>query len=630
MDVVFDKFDTYGPANDSLFAQALAKYGNVILAGNIETAARQRGSGSQSVTTQLVQPNKLLREANPNPMGLVKVVKDSDDQVRRYLTSMEYNGKTYQSLGLELLEMYNGWEDTEVVEEGDYFLFGDYRIPKYNDLSFAINYFGGPGTFVEYTFDTVVDDSTILLESEDEDFQTNSFSDPFFGLLSQGVFKDKIVLVGATMPELHDFHATPFATSGNMPGFETHANAIQTVLSGNYMRYAQIWVNLLLLVIAALVIVIATKKAGSLWGFLIYMGLAAGAMGLAVFEFLNFNYIIDLTGPLTALTLGYISTTSYEYFIEQREKQRIRGMFSSYVSPQLVNRMLESGREPELGGDEVYMSAFFSDIESFSSFSEKLGAGELVELINEYLSAMTNILTEEGGTLDKYIGDAIVAFFGAPVPMEDHAYKACIVSQKMQYRLAELREKWKAEGDRWPEVVKQMRNRIGVNTGLMVTGNMGSESRFNYTMMGDNVNLAARCESGAKSFGVYTMVTEETKKEAEKFGDRCIFRYLDCIVVKGRTQPVNVYEIMGLKDRITEEELECRELFEKGVEAYKNQQWEAAIGWFEQSSELEQYRPGEQPMIETNPSLVYLERCEHMMEQPPGEEWDGVYVMETK
>jgi adenylate cyclase len=339
---------------------------------------------------------------------------------------------------------------------------------------------------------------------------------------------------------------------------------------------------------------------------------------------------MDLVAMLMALTVGYITTQTYEYVAEQREKKRIRGLFSSYVSPAVVQEMIEEGKEPELGGDEAYITAFFSDIQSFSTFSEKLPAGTLVELINEYLSAMTNILTEHGGTLDKYIGDAIVAFFGAPVPQEDHAYKACVVSQLMQYKLSELRDKWANEGEKWPEIVHHMRNRIGINTGKMVTGNMGSESRFNYTMMGDNVNLAARCESGAKQYGVYTMVTGDTKREAQQYGDRCVFRYLDRIVVKGKTEPVEVYEIMGLRKYLNEEQFACKQKFEEAIEAYQKQHWDQAIELFEQAAALEYFSPNDDSFIHTNPSLVYIERCQVMKENPPSGDWDGVYVMTSK
>jgi adenylate cyclase len=243
---------------------------------------------------------------------------------------------------------------------------------------------------------------------------------------------------------------------------------------------------------------------------------------------------------------------------------------------------------------------------------------------------MTDILTDEGGTLDKYIGDAIVAFYGAPIPLEDHAYRACRTAARMQKKQAELRAKWTNE-PHWPEVVHYMMTRIGINTGLAVTGNMGSKNRFNYTMMGDNVNLAARCESGAKSFGVFTMVTEETKLAAEKRGTDLLFRYLDKIVVKGRSIPVKMYELVGFKQDLSKDVFNCVELYEAGMHAYSEQDWDKAIALLEQASHLEAWQPGMLPNVKDNPSLIMLERCRDMKEhQPYIENWDGVFVMKTK
>lgn len=628
-DVLFDKRDNYDLANDTVFADAVKKYGNVILGANLQSAGQNRGGGTSSLSTMFVKPNGVLWDANPNPPGIVRAYRDADASIRKYLLDILYSGNTYRSLGVELLKLYSG-PSAQVSNADDVFKLGSFEIPKYKEHLMSINYYGPPGTFPTYSYETVIDDSTVILASEDSTFQMNTFSDPNFGLKNTNAFRDKIVLVGATMPELHDLHSTPFASQGSMPGVEMHANAIQTILSGRFISYAPWWLSLLFLVGLIAVVVWTTRRFTGIWGFTIYLGMALCVVGLVVFEFLQYSFILDLIAMLAALTVGYITTQSYAYVVEQREKRRIHGLFSSYVSPAVVEEMVEEGKEPELGGDEVYITAFFSDIQSFSAFSEVLPAKTLVELINEYLSAMTDILTEHGGTLDKYIGDAIVAFFGAPVPQQDHAYKACLVSQLMQRRLTELREKWTGEGEKWPEIVHHMRTRIGMNTGKMVTGNMGSKSRFNYTMMGDNVNLAARCESGAKQYGVYTMVTGETKREAEQHSDRCVFRYLDRIVVKGRKEPVDVYEVMGLRDHLSDRQFVCKQHFEKAIEAYKQQDWTRAIRLFKESAELEYFIPNDESFIHTNPSLVYLNRCEVMKENPPPGDWNGVYVMTSK
>jgi len=252
--------------------------------------------------------------------------------------------------------------------------------------------------------------------------------------------------------------------------------------------------------------------------------------------------------------------------------------------------------------------------------------------MNEYLTACTDIVQEEGGTLDKYIGDAVVAMFGAPLALPDHAYRACVATQRVHKKLGELREKWRSEGKRWPEIVWQMQSRIGLNSGVCTIGNMGSRTRFNYTMMGDNVNLAARMESGAKSWGVYTMCAEATKAACVQHGgDRVVFRPLGRIVVKGRTQAVPIYEIVGLKEDVTDKTRECIALFEQGLKKYYARNWNGALELFAKSRELEPNVPGVTPGVVSNPSLVYLEKVvPEAIETPPPEDWDGRYVMKEK
>jgi len=220
----------------------------------------------------------------------------------------------------------------------------------------------------------------------------------------------------------------------------------------------------------------------------------------------------------------YGSIFLYNFLIVEKDKRFLKDTFGAYISPELIDQMFDSKEEPSLGGNEGYHTAFFTDIQSFSAFSEKLSASDLVELLNDYLTEMTDILLDNKGTLDKYIGDAIVAFYGAPAPVDDHEYWACITAIKMQESLDELRQKWQSQGDRWPEIVHNMQNRIGINSGQMVTGNMGSTMRMNYTMMGDTVNLAARLEASAKQYGIYIQVADETYKACK---DKFIWRDLD-------------------------------------------------------------------------------------------------------
>ncbi len=630
-DVIFDQPDRFDLRNDTLFAEAMAKYGNVILAGDF-----QETKVSNSLQLERIFPRELFQDYNPNPVGLVDVDVDLDGAVRSYSLGKIVNGQSFYKLGLEALIRYQDMPRDSVPEltpsEEDYRL-GRYRIQKEAANSFIINYYGSEEHFPVYGVDAVVDDPQYTTRMEEEaGFEVNEFEDPEFqsGLIYEEVFKDKIVIIGATMPVLRDFYDTPLprievSSTGAVeklprPGYEIHAHAIQTILDGNYISRQSGLNAVMIMALFGLIIVLVNRQLDARWGFLIMALLMAGYTWVVIQAFLSFNLFLNLSSVILILFLGQVGTVGYQYFVEEKEKRRIQGMFSSYVSPKLVEQMIESGTDPQLGGDETYMTAFFSDIESFSTFSEQLEAKQLVQLINEYLTSMTNILTGQGGTLDKYIGDAIVAFFGAPVPFKDHALKACVSSQLMQKELVRLREKWAKDG--WPDIVANMKNRMGMNTGEMVTGNMGSTRRFNYTMMGDNVNLAARCESGAKQFGVYTMVTESTKEEAEKYGDDCVFRLLDYIIVKGRTQPVRVYEVADLRRDADQKLFDCIGLYEEGMDFYFRQEWDEALAKFNAALSLEVHP--------NNPSKIFIERCQMMKQDPPPEDWDGVFVMKSK
>jgi len=623
-DILFTQNDEFNPANDSLFAEMVSKYGNVILAGDIEQIETREGIERSSIF-----PIDILLENSPNPLGLVSTNPSVDGYVRVYNFGRNYLGESYLMLGLEGLKVFENIPDS-LVDPLDpnasdpIFRVGQYEIRRESLNSFIINYYGPEGMFPLYSYEEVIDDPSYTTVMEAEAFEMNLFDDPDLqsGLLYEEVFKDKIVIVGSTMPVLQDFHPTPFSTADfPRPGFEIHAHALQTILDGNYIKSQKAGYQLLLMILAAIGTVFFNRKFGAGWGFLITLIAMAGFYFVAIQLFLIAQLLINVTGFLITAFFSQVGTVGYEYVNEQREKRRIKGMFSSYVSPTLVDQMIESGEEPKLGGEETYMTAFFSDIVSFSTFSEKLEPKQLVTLINEYLTAMTDIINDQGGTLDKFIGDAIVAFFGAPVLIQDHALKACVSSQLMEKKLTELRQKWEKDGT-WPEIVYSMQHRMGMNTGDMVTGNMGSERRFNYTMMGDNVNLAARCESGAKAYNVFTMVTESTKAEAEKFGDDCLFRKLDTIVVKGRSKPVTMYEISSLRTDATQQLFDCIGLYEQGMEAYFEQEWDVALSFFEQALPLEAHPK--------NPSQIFIERCRLMKADPPGSDWNGVFIMTSK
>ncbi|HEY1109187.1 MAG TPA: adenylate/guanylate cyclase domain-containing protein, partial [Opitutaceae bacterium] len=315
-------------------------------------------------------------------------------------------------------------------------------------------------------------------------------------------FHDAVVLVGPVDPLLQDIAPTSLDPNP-VPKVGLHGNLLKTIVSGLTLKRIEPWMKDVMVFGVAGIVTIFAMAAGARSLF----GKVMAVLAMALYAALTFHLfklehiVLPFTAPLGAALCTSFVGLVWQAIEEQREKGRIKGMFGTYVSSDYVNMLVDAEEPPQLGGHDAEITAYFSDIQSFSTFSEKLGSGPLVELMNEYLTACTDIVQAQGGTLDKYIGDAVVSFFGAPVPFKDHAYRACVATQLVHRKLGELREKWRSEGGKWPEIVWNMQSRIGVNSGTCVVGNMGSRARFNYTMMGDDVNLAARMESGAKFWG---------------------------------------------------------------------------------------------------------------------------------
>jgi adenylate cyclase len=446
-------------------------------------------------------------------------------------------------------------------------------------------------------------------------------------------FRDAIVLIGAVDPLLQDLGTTPF-DDHPVPRVGFHGNLLKTLLGGLHPTRLPPWGEHLLtfaLGLGVIALVLApgrTRVRPNAWAAVVVTGYSASCFA----AFSSVHLVLPMAAPLGATLLGWLAAIAWRLVEEQQAKHRIKGMFGTYVSPELVDRMVESGESPRLGGHEAELTCYFSDIEGFSRFSEQLPPDKLVELMNEYLTACTEVILGQGAALDKYIGDAVVAMFGGLVPHEDHGYRACLATQLVALKLEELKEKWRAEGAKWPAVVGSMRTRIGLNTGTVTIGNMGSPARFNFTMMGDNVNLAARMESGAKAYGVFHMVTAATRDACiARGGDRIVFRPLDRIVVKGRATPVDIHEIVALRERIDDRTLECIDHFERGLSRYFAMDWDGATACFHRSAALEPNQAaaaaGGGP---ANPSQVMLARCAGLRLDPPPHGWDGVFVMKEK
>ena len=434
-------------------------------------------------------------------------------------------------------------------------------------------------------------------------------------------FVGKKLYYGLTATGTSDLNPMPFDPRYPMVGL--HANALNTILDNKIIHEVPKIQIALIIGIIGVLLAFGVPALSAAMGGLVTAIIIGGYAYLSFWLFTNQQVWLDMVGPLSTLLIGYLGITVYNYIQEEKNKNFLKESFGTYVSPELIDQMYESGEEPSLGGEEGYHTAFFTDIQSFSAFSEKLTASELVALLNQYLTDMTDVLLENNGTLDKYIGDAIVAFYGAPIDVDDHEYWACRTAIEMQDKLAVLRESWQAEGDRWPEIVHNMQNRIGISSGQMVTGNMGSEARMNYTMMGDNVNTAARLESSAKQYGVYIQIADSTYQSVK---DKVVVRDLDNVVVMGKNEPVKVWELISEVGQEPDQYKKILPAYHEALDLYKNQEWSKAIEAFKASDSLEDMFGGRK----TNPSRIYIPRCEHYLENPPGDDWDGVWTLTSK
>ncbi len=444
-----------------------------------------------------------------------------------------------------------------------------------------------------------------------------------------GMMEDAIVLIGPVDPLLLDTAPTSL-DEHPVPRVGIHGNLLKTIFSGKFLWHPSPALSFLI-IIGMTAVVCAMALAGGTRG-LIWKSVAV--LLLAVYAWIAFeafagaHLVLPVVAPMGAAFTTCFAAIITQLVVEEGQKRRIKGMFGTYISPELVSRMVESGEEPKLGGTETPITAYFSDIQNFTQAAESLSPSELVEWMNQYLSACTDAINKEGGALDKYIGDAVVAMFGAPVPLEDHASRACVAACRVHQRLGELRKQWMTDfGLRWGGVWR-MCTRVGLNTGVAIVGNMGSRSRFNYTMMGDTVNLASRLETVSRIYGVNTLVAGGTRAEAERAGCPCVFRQLDTVVVKGRSQPVDVFEVMGLAGELPPAALECRGLFGEGLELYRRQDWDRAAALFLQAGRLECTQTLDEGQL--TPSRLFMQRCMWMKANPPPPDWNGVFTMETK
>ena len=417
-------------------------------------------------------------------------------------------------------------------------------------------------------------------------------------------------MIGASATGIGDLRATPFGGI-DFPGVEIHANLIDNILNQQFLVkhgpqfLTDIGFIFLFGVPLGLWLVVIQPR----WMALTLL-LLVPFSAIVYWAFLHGWWLNFIVPALFTLVPNVSLVALYRVFFEEQEKRKIRGAFQQYVSPEVIRRLLSDPERVKPRKTEV--TVLFSDIRGFTTISENLDAQELAGLLNGYLTDMTKIIFKYQGTLDKYIGDAVMAIWGAPFDAPDHAEKCCAAAVSMLSKLAEMQKDWRARG--YPELDIG----IGINTGIASVGNMGSTLRYGYTAMGDSVNLASRLEGLNKEYGTRIVVSESTRREIHS--DQLIFRELDLIRVKGKLQPVTIYEVLST-DAAGQGGKDLAEMFDRGREAYKQQDWATAKSHFENI--LLRWP-------DDTPSKIFLARCEEYLTEKPSSDWDGVYVMKHK
>ncbi len=556
---------------------------------------------NEYATTHPAAVAPLPRAAFPVPeiadactlLGNVFAVTDRDKVIRRLPAFNIFDGSFVPSLGLAAFLAAH--PSTPVLFSGPDLLVGDRTIPLDKDGRAILNYRRDPNR--PQTYVTVSAQAVIQSEVRLQEGRTDTVLDP-------ELFRDAYVLVGSAAPGLMDLRATPLQAT--LPGVEIHTAFLDNLLSDDFIRDTPSWLTfactLFFAVLASLLGRACRKARHTLLVFVILPPLPL----FPAYYGYHLGYWLPLAPLLTAIVLALVGALIMNYAIEGKQKRFIKNAFSQYLSPAVIDRLVQDPGHLKLGGETRELSIFFSDIQGFTTISESLSPEDLTALLNEYLTAMTDIIMEEGGTVDKYEGDAIIAFWNAPVDLPDHAVRAVRAALRCQQKLSAMRPQLKTRYG------ANLFCRIGINTGRVVIGNMGSHQRFNYTFLGDAGNLASRLEGANKQFGSFIMISEFTR---DRLNDEFVVRELSRLQVKGKKQPVRVFEPMFPTDYNRRRTV--LERFTTALAVYYQGRFGEALEQFSAIADRDE------------PARAYLERCRELSERPPAA-WDGVWKLTEK
>lgn len=560
--------------NDTELAEAIRSAGNVVLP--IELTIQAIDGRLVADPARSVQPIESIRTA-ARTLGHTNTPPDIDGVVRRIpLGVAQPNNVVIPAFAVQLIQ--------GLIPSYDFT-----RVPTDALTQVTVNFNGLPG----------------------KNFTTIPAAAVLKGTVDPSLLRGKTVLVGATAADLHDDQLVPTSNGMPMPGVELHASLYDTLLTERWLvpipapMMAGILVALGCLA-ALFVVTLRARYSAPL------VAVTWVAILIAAFFLFDKGIQIDLVWPSLVLFGAYTLVTLERRVMADRERRKLESAFSRYVSRSVVNAIMKDPSRLRLGGEKRRMSVLFSDVRGFTSISERLSPEDLVDVMNTYLTRMTDIVFENDGVLDKYIGDAVMAFWNAPFDQPDHAVRAVKTALLMQKALKRMNEE-KVFGDDLRLAIG-----IGINTGEMIVGNMGSEVRFDYTVIGDNVNLASRMEGITKEYGVGILISEATRKE---LGEEVIVRRVDRVAVKGKKEPVTMYEVVGLTIETGEGIRALARDFEAALDAYFAKDFSSAVS---QAQAILQRHP------EDGPTKTLLERSTQLATHPPGETWDGTWVFTKK
>lgn len=587
-DIMFQSFDEKN-VGDLYFLQSIQRYDNIVF--SIYPSNDKDGT--------LVLPNEVFVNANKNvDFGFIKLSPDQNNTVRGIdlfnIHKEQEKTYIYPSFTAAIFKKLKGFKQTNDL---DNYINSNFKL--YNG-KLLINFSGSAGSFETISLADIIQEAT---GKGDFDYSK---------------FKDKIILVGATYGASQDFYMSPYKNSANVkmtssqlrtPGVEIHANALNTMINNNFiLRFKP---NFLLFIFISLILMLLLSPMlkRSFYSTVSFLMLIITITALSLFLFSN-NITLDVVPLYLNTFLIFAFSSVLKIIVENLAKKRVERMFGKYVSPEVVKQLLNSNMNLSVGGTSQEVSIIFSDIADFTTISEIIPAPKLVHLLNQYFNEMFLVIEKNNGMIDKYIGDAIMALYGAPIVNENHADNSVSSAIAMTKAVQLLKQDWKNACE------IELQIRIGINSGNVVVGNIGSDKKLEYTAIGDNVNLASRLEGVNKYFGTSIIISEFTLallKDKTKY----LYREIDLLKVKGKIIPVKIYEVLDFYDNSSDNMRTTVSKFTTALELYRNMDFLTALDIFKSISD-------------DGPSAIYVERCTKFIASPPPADWDRVFTLKTK